>query len=173
MAALTTQDRRDLRLLIHLLQAISRILRWLVTESNLVSQDLRREFLEVHRSAVSPRLASAVDTLERLKDSERGEWVRLRDAGLTGAPLRLKVRVWRSVVSAFAAQNASVPRKPAPPGFLGRVLQPLLKVMNSILGSFTAAFPLLELVKEYKDGVEVVVEEHHRSSPPPARIFDI
>jgi hypothetical protein len=48
-----------------------------------------------------------------------------------------------------------------------------VKLINSWLGSLKAAFPALELVKEYKEGIEVVIEEQHQGTPPPTSILNL
>jgi hypothetical protein len=46
-----------------------------------------------------------------------------------------------------------------------------MKLVNSILGSLASVFPLLEMAKEYKDCVEVVVEHQQEGNRPPIDIL--
>ena len=163
---LTPNDQQDLTALTNLLLAIGRFLRWLVTDSPFVPQDIRPEFRDV-LPLVGRRLETAGNELGTIEDTDSPLWRRLDDAGLVGVPLRMKLAVWRRTTAAVSA----VPR--APGGFVGRALRPLMKLINSILGSLASVFPLLELAKEYKDGVELVIEHQQEGNPPPIDIFRV
>lgn len=166
MPRLTLEERADLELLRGLLRAIGAFLRWLIGDSGFVPDDVRRDFLEVHPT-VERRLSSVVEELGRIDDTENRYWIQLDEGGLVGPPLRLKATIWRRTAAAVSS-----PPSPAM-GFFGRALQPILKLLNSILGSLSAVFPAIGLVTEYKDGAEVVIEEQQRGNPPPGRIFDL
>jgi len=166
LSALTQDDQRDKDTLQRLLRAISAFLSWLVSDSGFVPEDIRDAFRDI-LPIVQERLSTAAGEFAAIDDTEDETWQRLDDAGMIGRPLRLKVEIWNRTVAAVSA-----PPSPAT-GFVGRALRPLTKLVNSVLGSLTAAFPPLELVKEYKDGIEVVVQEQHQGNPLPGRILDL
>lgn len=58
------------------------------------------------------------------------------------------------------------------PQISGAVVLPVLKWINTFLGSLASAIPGLELVKEYKEGVELVIDHQASGAPPAGRIFD-
>jgi len=165
MAALTQDNRRDVETLQHLLRIVNAFLSWLVADSPFVPQDIRGAFLEV-LPTVQGRVSAAAADLATVNDTEHRIWRELDDAGMVGPPLRLKVAIWRRAAGAVTAPQPAM-------GFVGRALRPLVKLLNSWLGSLKAAFPPLELVKEYKEGVEVVIDEQHRGNPPPPNILDL
>ena len=162
----TQNDQHDLTALTNLLLAIGGFLQWIVTDSPFVPQDLRPGFREV-LPIVNSRLETAGNELGTIIDTGNPLWQRLDDAGLVGVPLRLKLAIWRRTTATVSAPP------PAPGGFVGRALRPLMKLINSILGSLASVFPLLELAKEYKDGVELVIEHQQEGNPPPIDIFRV
>jgi len=166
MPRLTLEEQADLELLRGLLRAIGAFLQWLIGESDFVPADVRGHFREVYPT-VERRLGSVADELGRIDDTENRYWIQLDEVGLVGPALRLKATIWRR-----AAAAVSSPPLPAT-GIIGRALRPILKLVNSILGSLSAVFPAIGLVKEYKDGAEVVIEGQHRGNSPSGRIFDL
>ena len=166
MPKLTVDERRELTTLQNVLNSIEAFFKWLIYESSFIPEDLRRQFAEVF-PRVSERLGNEIGDLGRVEDTDEPLWKRLDAAGLLGAALRLKLAIGQRVV-----EQASISTKPASTGIVGKLLQPVLKWINTFLGSLATAIPALELVKEYKDGVELVVENQRRGSPLPGRIFN-
>lgn len=164
MAALTRDQRADLDTLQRILKSIWLFLSWLVADTDFVPVALRPRFQEL-LPVVRERLSTAAADLGAIDDDDDARWRKLDDAGLIGAPLALKTAIW----AAAADSATSLPRR----GFVARALRPLLKLINSLLGSLTSVIPPLELVKEYKDGIEVVVEDQQAGDPPSGRIFDL
>lgn len=172
MAALTQDDRRDIARLRSLLRSIRALLSWLVQDSNFVPRDIRGAFGEV-LPLVQKRLDAADNVIGSIKNTDNEVWRRLDEAGLTGIALNLKWMLWRRTGMAAAAAPPIAQVVPASRGFVARKLQPLLKLTNSLLGSFLKAIPGVELVKEYKEGVEVVVADQQRGLRPSPKVFDI
>ncbi|MGE4068695.1 MAG: hypothetical protein AB7H88_18115 [Vicinamibacterales bacterium] len=166
MAKLTEGERAELAQLRNVLSSIEAFLKWVVSGSDFVDIDLRAHFTQALPS-VGERIEVAIRQLSEVRDTEEQLWRLLAQAGLVGASLNLKLTLGRRM-----AERATQPAKPPMTGITTRSLQPLLKWMNSFLGSLATALPGVELVKEYKDSVELVVEnQRRRRSPPPASIF--
>jgi hypothetical protein len=161
---LTQEERRDLGLLRNLLQVIGAFLSWLVGDSPFIPAELRQAFIRV-LPLVSLRLANAASELEGIETTDSHLRRRLDDAGLVGDALSLKRDIWERTTAASFATAAT--------GFFGRMLRPLLKLINSILGRFVSVFPALELVKEYKDSVEFVIEDQRQGDRPPNSIYNL
>lgn len=134
---------------------------WVVTESELIQDarllsDFRESLREVRDELERVQGKLQLLTEEHGSDAEELHG-QLTDVGLTGNHLRLKERVLDWVLSVTGAN-----------------IRHVLKWMNSFLGSLSKVFPKLEIVKEYKEHLEVIVG-HRRRRPPqvPKSIFDI
>jgi hypothetical protein len=105
--------------------------------------------LERTEGAVNVAIERGGNELTRLE-------TRLAEVGLAGSHLQLKEKVLDWIVTVTGAH-----------------LRHVLKWMNSFLGSLTIVFPQLELVKECKEHLEIVVAHQHRAVPGvPNRIFE-
>jgi hypothetical protein len=141
-------------------------LRWVVYESDFIDVELRKEFIEAF-APVNERIESATAALQAVEDTNAALWRDLNTVGLLGASLSLKLSLGRRM-----AERAFEPAQRPLTGITGQALRPLLKWINSLLGSLARALPGIDLVKEYKEGVELVVEnQRRRRSPPPIGIF--
>ena len=76
---------------------------------------------------------------------------RLHMAGLSGAPLRLKYRVFEKLMAKFRVSGTSL--------WLGRLLDSSV----SFLGSLSMAFPQIEAVKEGAELIGVIKQVRRRS----------
>jgi len=177
MPQFTEREREDLKLLQSLILAIRRFLSWVVLDSRAIPEDMRTAFNAVLWVAIA-RLENAVMALGQINDTDSDSWKKLDDAGLIGEALRLKGDLWKLVTTGASAQLSPSARSSRVPtgrvkGFLDRVLEPVFKLINSILGSLAGAFPPLELVKEYKDGVELAVEFQDQGERPNGSIYNL
>ncbi len=89
----------------------------------------------------------------------------LKEAGLTGEMLKFKkaildqhVLVARSAFDAAREQPSITLIEPARHSFWLRISRPVLKSINSILGSLARVIPVLEVAKEYKEQAESGME---------------
>lgn len=106
-------------------------------------------------------IESATTALQAVEDTNASLWSDSNTVGLLGPSLTLKLSLGRRV-----AERAFEPAKRPLTGITGQALRPLLKWINSLLGSLARALPALDLVKEYKEGVELVVENQRRRRSP-------
>ena len=88
-----------------------------------------------------------------------------KEAGLTGEMLKFKkaildqhVLVARSAFDAAREQPSITLIVPARHSFWLRISRPVLKSINSILGSLARVIPVLEVAKEYKEQAESGME---------------
>ena len=148
MGATGTEVHDDVRRLIDLLAYISGLLHWIVEESDLIPEpDLRGRFRD-GLPEVRQRIELVRDELGSVFEGS-SRWQQLTAVGLTGPQLTMKVSVLDWLVS-----------KAAP-------LKPILSWINSFLGSLSKVFPGLDIVQEYKEQVELVVEHQHCDGPTP------
>jgi hypothetical protein len=166
MPTLTEQQRGDLSALADLVAAISRLLAWL-TESRMIPSPLKEQSFVVLRIAQS-HMHDAITRIGEVANTEDTTWRRLNEAGLVGEPLQLKVAIWQTVAAVAPAR--SVPRVGK---VKAKILKPILKLANSVLGSLLKAFPLLDIAKEYKDGVEAVIDLQRTTEDPPRSILKL
>jgi hypothetical protein len=159
MPPLTHKEREELDNLRALIGAIDRFLGWLTTDSGAVPRDLSSVFLSAY-GIVRGRLGDAIGALDGIKDTEDPLWRRLDDAGLNGESLRLKLTIWQRL------GGAAAPPGRAPRSRSGKLLGRVMGYVNSLLGSLATVFTGLELAKEYKDGVEAVIDEQQLNDPP-------
>lgn len=162
MALLTDRQREELTRLQGLVRAVSGFLTWLTIESGAVPEDLAGEFGTVLTN-VAQRLQRVVDQLGAIEDTDESIWQKLDDAGLTGDALRLKLRIWERLANPLTTSEPPIRRRGALR--LGRVMD----FVNSLLGSLATVFPPVELAREYKDGVEAVLDESRTLDPPTGR----
>jgi hypothetical protein len=146
MAKSNTSLANDRKLLIELVEATSKLLTWTVQQV-LNGQPKPPDNLNASLPEVTKRLKDVVQQLQTIQSPGDPRWVQLADAGLTGPHLAGKVGIRNWIVT-----------------HLQRAIRPALKWTNNVLGSLKSVFPPLELVKEYKEGVELVVE-HQQSIP--------
>ena len=149
-----TQTTTEMGMLIDLLQAIKSLLGWIVRDSALIKEEFRGRFMDVLEE-MQQRIDSVID---RLDSVEPGDPIHeeLRVCGLTGNSLKMKTEVGRAL---FKELDESAVETPSGLTIFGRKLKFPLKWVNTILGSLAKVFPPLEAVKEYKEHVELTVEE--------------
>jgi hypothetical protein len=149
-----TQMNTEMGMLIELLEAIKNLLTWIVRDSGLIREEFRGRFMEL-LAEIQQRIDAVI---ERLNSVERGDPVyeELRVCGLTGNSLRMKAGVGRVL---FKELDDSAEQTSAGLRIFGRNLKFPLKWVNSLLGSLAKVFPPLEAVKEFKEHVELTLEE--------------
>lgn len=159
----------DIRTLISILKWIDELLEWIVLQSGLI----REEFQDLFRRVWEDTHARIEQAIEQLKSVEEGDslYEELKTHGLTGDSLTLKFEIGRALgrrVGESAARTAEGPR------IAGFGLKRLVKWVNLILGSLAEVFPGLGAVKEYKESVELAVEDQ-QSEPvwKPPSIFNL
>lgn len=117
----------------------------------------RRDF-----QAVWPTIVSCFDTAHaELEKPSEALGRQLALAGLSGDMLSLKAERLASYTNvlreALGEQSITNPR-PRRRGVIAKIRDLVFGAMNSILGSLSKAFPVLEAVKEYKEHVELSVK---------------
>jgi hypothetical protein len=145
----------DIRTLIQMLQTISALLRWIVRESGLIRPEIRGLQDEL-LGDVSEVINIVIKQLRSVGSEDDPIYRRLRICGLTGKSLAMKFEVGRVL---FRDLNESAVETPAGFKIFGHKLKFPLKWANAILDSLAKVFPPLEAVKEFKDHVELTVEE--------------
>ena len=91
---------------------------------------------------------------------------RLDAAGLSGVQLRLKEDILTRLSNLFGEQRndrrdirvEDAARRYRPPRWLKKLLGGLLKAINMVLGSMSVAIPFAEPIKEFKEGLEILLE---------------
>ena len=150
----------DIKTLTEILESIKNILTWIVRDSGLIDSPLRALFLQV-LTDTQQKLDSVTKELRAIPSEGDPRYKRLQEGGLTDGPLTMKAAVGRKVLREV---SNSVVQSPEGPRILGIKLKKPLAWINSILGTLAHVFPILEAVKEYKEHVELAVEE--RQSEP-------
>jgi hypothetical protein len=153
--------------LIDLLKSVDAVLTWIVRESGLQSETLQPLF-EAVLEDIQARIAEAIRRLESITHEDDRLYRDLQYYGLTGASLEMKAALGRELGDSVVASATEAVEPSSAPKILGISLAPFLKWVNLLLGSLSKALPVLEAVKEYKEGVELTVE-HQRSAPAPDR----
>ena len=147
--------KEDIATLIQMLYFIRDFLIWLVTQTHLIDEEIRSQF-EKPLEDMTVRIVRAIERLDTVKSKEDETYVQLDQAGLTGASLRMKAamgrRVWTRATGSMAESEGGVQ-------IFGFTLKQPMKWINTILGSLAKVFPLLEAVQEYKDHLELAVDE--------------
>ena len=166
MAHLSDDQLRDIEMLQELMDFLRAFFSWLIYESKVINQEFNDQFAQVFE-IVQVRLKDAYYDLDDVKTDQDPVWKGLEKAGLTSAPLQLKLSLGRWAYAQARPQTAA----PSPRGFKGKMLEPILSWMNSFLGSFASAVPGIEFVKEYKDGTELVLNHQAEGNEPPPSIF--
>src|SRR5271157_2629937 len=145
--------------LIRLLERIRTTLETLTHLQGVLPQELRTSLVEAWPDA-NRSFTATINTLRTVKPTER--LIRnLEVAGLTGAMLRMKEvsinyhmdHVDKAVLT-YSAQTTG--ERIA--GWLFKRVKPGFKIMNSFMGSFLKAIPVIEIAKEYKEHVEAGFE---------------
>lgn len=153
--------RKDVRLLLLQIERVRVLLTWLVFESSDFDA-LRNDFERAYRD-VGQRLDRLEAELGRLQEApvsalhEREQvpdFRQLEEAGLAGEQLRLKDKLFDWLVEGGA-----------------RRVKWLLGWANSLLGSLVSVYGWLEPVREFKEGVELVVVKQRWPKEPPTSIF--
>jgi hypothetical protein len=145
--------------LIRLLERIRRTLNTLTHLQGALPQELHTSLVEGWPDA-DRSFSATIDTLRDAKPTQR----LMRDlgvAGLTGATLRMKEvsinyhmdRVDKAVLT-YSAQTT----RERVGEWLFKRVKPGFKIMNSFMGSFLKAIPVIEIAKEYKEHVEAGFE---------------
>jgi hypothetical protein len=136
---LAAEREHDKRILITIVTDIGSQLKIIVFERQQLFRTEYRAYFPGPWRDVEARLSRAVNDLEH----DNFNWDYVERAGLVRDSLRFK----RNMLTAGIKQ-----------GVVARVL----KIINSILGSLSGAFPFLEAVKEYKDHVEAAIAIQNR-----------
>ena len=139
---------RDVKLLSELVDNTSRLLEW-TTERVLENPAAPVNEFKMVLPEILDRLKWVEDEIRSIRSQRDPRWIRLENAGLTGEQIS-----WKAAIRNWIGLRTK-----------GAVL-PALKWTNNFLGSLTSVFPPLEIVKEYKEGLELVVE--HQSDMPNA-----
>jgi hypothetical protein len=145
----------DIKNLVEILNSIAKLLAWIVRESGLIKEEFRPLLLN-SLGDMEERINSARNKLNAVKSPADPIYEKLKDCGLTGSSLAMKRAVGRSLYQEVADSAVHTPEGPR---ILGFKLKFPLKWINSILGSLAKVFPPLEAVKEYKEHVDLMVEE--------------
>ena len=135
-------DVRDLRAFV---VQMRELLEAIVDDGRYIPRDQRRDVREawVHAKADLDELAAALAS-DSLNDTSRS---RLEQHGLTGAPLRMKLRAWRKKFFSFGRRM----NRPW--------LRQVLKWGDTILGSLVDAMTLGAAGKEFKEAMEHFIED--------------
>lgn len=112
-------------------------------------EDLQRNFQQI-RSSIESR------------DFDQ----RLDAAGLSGVQLRLKAEILTSLSNLFGSRRndrrdirvEDAARRFRPPRWLKNLLGGLLEAINMVLGSMSVAIPFAEPIKEFKEGLEILLK---------------
>ncbi len=166
MSDLSPEQHHDIDEIAEVLRFLESFFGYLVHESGVIQIEFRDQFSGV-LEIVLVRLQKASGDLKEIEDDDNEVWKGLDNAGLTGPPLQLKLTLGRSMFNQTQPQTPG----PAPRGFKAKLLEPFFRWTNSFLGSLARAVPGLELVKEYKDGVEMALDHQAEGNPPPPSIF--
>lgn len=161
MAGLNEREIADRERLVQLIDVIGNLLIWLLTDTQYI--ELERDlFRDVAFRDARDRLYQVSRWIRDIQDSSDPSWRKLNDAGLLGDSLRIKRAVGKAVADRGRHERT-----------FGGILAPLLRWMNSILGSLASVFPQIELVKELKDMAELAIPDDRPGPPPPEGIIDI
>ena len=114
-----------------------------IIDNKKLTADMRKAWDEARE-----RLKSTRRKIRRILINQdfKDYYARLEDVGLTGSQLKFKLALFNYFKKAFYSQKTL--------NFLSR----LLGLINSILGSLTAVFPPIEVVKEFKESIEQIVK---------------
>jgi hypothetical protein len=142
----------DRQRLLDLLDVTARVIRWTVTESGLIHD---RELLERFTATLGQVDDRVRDVQEIVSEELSGDpeesplYEELEHVGLTAAQLSLKERVLQWIVTAAGGE-----------------LRQVLAWINTFLGSLAQVIPAVDLVKEYKEHLEIVIDIQHRRPAP-------
>lgn len=150
----TPANNGDLTNLREFLKSVKWLLDCLITSEHFLAERLREPALRAWE-AEQWRIGKADEELERALAEEQHELRRqLDDAGLSGPSLSFKMIGFGGYFSRF--------REAVDNGYwhVANALRgKLLGWTNLILGSLSSALPILEPIKEIKEGVELGAEE--------------
>jgi len=135
----TAEQREDKKILIEIITDIRSQLQVIVFDRRELFRVEFRKYFPGPWRETEGLLNRAVDDLER----DNFDWTYIEGAGLVRDPLKFK----RDMLTEAIKQG---------------VVARTLKIINSILGSLTGAFPFLEAAKEYKDLVEAALAVQNR-----------
>ena len=159
MAGFAEQDFIDRDRLMKLMWMVRNFLVWFITDTNYIEED--RELFRNVAFAAAERIDRAAKLIAEIEDTADPIWRRLDEAGLLGDSLQLKRSTGRRIGAATREEPAN-----------GRLFAPLLKWLNSLLGSLSTVFPPLELARELKDMTELSVPPDRSGPQPPASFID-
>jgi hypothetical protein len=149
----------DIATLIEILRSIDEILEWIVLRSGLIQEEFQILFTRVWADTHA-RIGRAIEQLESVEEDDR-LYEELETHGLTGDSLRLKFEIGSALGRRVGESAVRTDEGPRIKGF---ALKRLVKWINLILGSLAKVLPVLGAVKEYKESVELAVED--RQSEP-------
>jgi hypothetical protein len=146
----------DIKRLVMLIKVTDRLLHWTVRValSRADTFAIMFEFGE-QLQTMSARLEQAAEEVSEIRSTDDEGWRRLEIVGLTGESLSPKERILRFLLDRVT------------------ILPPVLEWANSFLGSLAVVVPPVEAVKEFKEGLEMVVKHQHGLPAPPASILGL
>lgn len=167
----TTQESTNLNIdqLVEILRSIKETLAWIVLESGLIQDEFQQMFADLWHDT-DKRIEEAIGQLESVDSEDHEIYQALKQHGLTGGSLNLKAAIG-SYLRRRVVESAEVEQ--GGPTILGFSLKPLVRWINLILGSLAEVLPILGAVKEYKESVELTVDQRKKAPIWNTRIFDI
>jgi hypothetical protein len=154
--------------LVEILRSIDETLAWIVLESRLIQDEFQEIFANLWNDT-HERIEEAIRQLESVDSEDHEIYQALKQHGLTGGSLNLKAGIGsyfrRRVVESAEVEEGG-------PTILGFSLKPLVGWINLILGSLSKVLPILGAVKEYKECVELTVDQRKKAPIWNTRIFN-
>jgi|SRR5579864_3481732 len=129
------QDKKDI---VAILRFVDALFEQIVTTMNDPGKYYSNAWNEVR-----PRIQTLIQQIETIPSENVDRWQEIHEKGLTGNQLRLKMSRLRNAIS-------------------GNILDRILKILNSILGSIPGG----EFAKEFKDMAEDEIEGLQVAVPP-------
>jgi hypothetical protein len=162
--------KADIAALKNALQVIGKILEWTIRKTDLVPLSVRTQAADGLFDVIQ-RITIAQDNLDQVKNVEDPKWVALEQVGLTGDYLKFKLAVGRELATPITAGPQDTEAAKASGGLFKR----FFGWMNMLLGSLAKVpfLSALEAVKEFKEGVELVIEDQHTAPKCPGSILNL
>jgi hypothetical protein len=165
---LSLENRHDIKRLSDVLSWAEALLIWLVNHGvrkSPAQQALAETLRQLHEA-----IATCTGQLRSIEDDLDPRMERLHEAGLSGPMLQTKLAIREMILNAPRAAGLfeRITNRIAGSSGLGRTL----RWLNSFLGSLAKAIPGADFVKEYKDGVELVIEHHGDAPSVPRDVLD-
>jgi hypothetical protein len=135
-----TEDRERL---LRFLKQVTRLLSFLVNER--IPDGVRERYAALFSNDIVPRLDFVIHEVDAIESEQDQRWRFLAPFGLVGESLKFKVDEFFSWLTIGKVRN-------------------ILKSANSILGSLSRVFAALDPVKEFKDHLELRLDDDYMNS---------